>query len=331
MSSLTQITIHNKQDLNPKNLELVFKGCTFYIVPGVVSYCLEDYCKWKINASTCSVPDGEDREEEIHFFMLDTLYHEAFAHWVFEAAIYLPFVRELFNVYEKGESFHHRSRKMKILIRENASEKRTYKKLFIEHFGFDFERDVYVTEDASFPFSKPLTVIFPLPIPSLNTNDELSREYVYILDTFRFYFKDIVYKNEKCYESLLMPRSKIENFKPNDRIVDTSDFEPHVSDILLSENITKLQSQADIVSRAKNIVIPDGSAFLVNCFLFTYNSNIIVLDKITERQGALYNKMKYLVDTIIKENKNTVTYFDPSSRRDNWYLYLYKDTLKAFI
>lgn len=106
------------------------------------SYENPSFDSWEIDASIEDVRPSNDI-----FLVIDTLYNEAFAHWVFESAIYLELFNSLKNVYPN------------IKLKLNA--KRTFKILFCKLFN--------ITEpDIVHELPEYNTCIFPSPIMYLN-------------------------------------------------------------------------------------------------------------------------------------------------------------------
>ena len=80
-----------------------------------------------------------------YYFIADTLYDEAFGHWVLETGIYLPLFITLKKTYPN----------LKLVLRS----KRMFKKLFCDFFGI---------KDVVYSLEPNNVCFFPSPISALN-------------------------------------------------------------------------------------------------------------------------------------------------------------------
>ena len=79
--------------------------------------------------------------------------------------------------------------------------------------------------------------------------------------------------------------------------------------ILNTDNINNIKDQIELVEKSENIIIPDGSALLING-LFGKNSNIYVCDRlVTQGQCQTYPYMKNIINSIQNINNNKIIYF----------------------
>lgn len=222
-----------------------------------------------------------------YIFVIDTLYHDAFSHWVFESAIYLP----LFILLK------HKYPTLKLYLKEH----KIYKKIFCEYFKIN-------ENDIIYELTYPNTCLLPTPISSLNINS-ISEKYIYQLDNFLNFFN--LKSNEKTIQTVFLPRQTRENYNNNDRYYNNSDFLQNIDTshnfILHTDNVTDLNYQIDIVNSSKNIILMGGSSYFVNG-LFCQNSNIIVLDGCMNQINN-FIKLKYIHDKICKNNKVTFCKF----------------------
>lgn len=242
----------------------------------VKKYCLDydTHDKWNIEYY-----DNKKCDDSNPFLIIDSKPLNAFAHWVYENAIFLPLFSELKRVYPN----------LKIVVLE----KKNYKKLFLDFFKI-YENDIYYED---FPESN--MCFFPEPI-CLN-NKIINDNYKLYVDNLCDYF--IPFRTEiKDINVVFLPRQKNENFKSNDRSYDLNDLLENVKNILNTDGITKLEDQIIPISKSKNIILTDGSPLLVNG-LFAYNSNIIVCDTITIWQAREYPRLKYIIDKHLIHNK----------------------------
>lgn len=212
-----------------------------------------------------------DNESETTYLAIDTHAHDAFAHWVYESAIYLPTLNILY-----------------------LSSPRKYKELFCKFFGI-----------TKVVYELPLvnTCIKPI-LHSLNIQT-CDQEYKDLVDNL---FVKFNFTYEPKYEYVIMPRQTKENYKGNDRKVDLAKIIAYLPDayILNTDLIEDLHEQIKIVNSGKTIILTDGSPFLVNG-MFINDRNIIVIQNFTIEQASSYPKIKYIIDKISK--KNRITYF----------------------
>ena len=212
-----------------------------------------------------------------YYLIIDFVFNEAFAHWVFESAIFLIHWKKLREQYPN-------------IILVLSSEK-VYKKLFLEYL----EISPYTFDTSLQPNN---ICLFP-PVFALNDLNIDIAMFSSMVKEFSFLFR----KNaKKTIPILQMPRQKRENYVPNDRTISFNDIQ---GQILNTDDIVKLQDQIDIVSSSQNIILTYGSALFVNG-MFTSDSNIIVLGNL--KQHDVFPTMKCLMDNVL--NYNTVHFID---------------------
>ena len=86
--------------------------------------------------------------------------------------------------------------------------------------------------------------------------------------------------------------------------------------ILNTDIILNLNTQIELVNSSKNVILMDGSGYLINA-LFCKNSNIIVLDNFSLAQSNNYIKINYIYNKIssannvsfIQNNKQNIFYY----------------------
>ena len=266
-----------------------------YVVENVDSYCLLDFTTHKIEVKSTLIPDVDTS----YYLVIDfDTSHEAFAHWVYESAIYLPIFGRL-----KQEG---RYKNIRILL----NGRKRFKTLFLNFFNIP-ESDVCYSIDSG----SNNTCIFPSPISVLNDNSLFSDRYMQIVDRFIGIFHDYVTVPviESRYEYTVLPRQVLENFVSNDRtynldfIYEMIRAESKSYCILNTDGITDLADQILVVRSSPNVVVTDGSPFLVNN-MFCRNQNIYVVDTITVGQSASYVKLRYIRDRVSVMNNNSIQY-----------------------
>lgn len=266
-----------------------------YFVENVDSYCLLDFTTHKISQA----PMRAQTQADVCYFVIDfDTSHEAFAHWVYESAIYLPIFGRLKEV--------QKYKNIRILL----NGRKRFKTLFLNFFNIP-ESDVCYSIDSG----SNNTCIFPSPISALNDNSLFSDRYMQIVDRFIGIFNNYVTAPviEPRYEYTVLPRQVLENFVSNDRTYNM-DFvyeiiraESKSYCILNTDGITDLADQILAVRSSPNVVVTDGSPFLVNN-MFCRNQNIYVVDTLTVGQSASYVKLRYIRDRVSVINNNSIQY-----------------------
>ena len=236
------------------------------------------------------------------FLLFETCFDLAFGHWIYESAIYLTYFFELKSKYPE----------LKILTKQNP--KRSYKKLFFKALNID-EKDIYWLENEEIYDSKSVYINIPSNNICINTKPHYLNT-VEIKNTTLFKnlvinFKNTIIKNlnitypeEKTIENLFFPRSKIENYIPNDKIINYENIYKLLEGKSYIEYDTvknnNLKQKIELLVSSKNIFLDWGSSFSVNS-LFCENSNIIVINK-------MECQTKYQATAIVIEiiNKNAL-------------------------
>ena len=239
--------------------------------------------------------------DKVIYFLLETFSHAAFAHWVFESAIFLPYFK-----YFKGA---------KLLLNKNPHRK--YKALFLKLFDIDENDilfldniDLYRMDYENIPINN-ICIIPPHSILSAKKYNEIELQlYNNLIHDFKNIIISQSYSYDKSIEHLLLPRNTVENYAPNDR---TSDYSPITSMLngkeYMSYNTMDTEDMRDqllLVSKAENIYLEFGSALLVNGF-FSKNANIYVVNKM-EAQCIYYPFKRCILNVIERENK--IIYLD---------------------
>ncbi len=256
----------------------------YITINNVIDYECENFSRWIINNN-----ENNNIKNDIQYYLIiDLPMNEAFAHWVYESAIYLP----LFNILKKEYPN----------IKIHLKTIKDYKKLFFKYFNIS-------EDDITLDLKENNACIFPLPISCLN-NVEVTSDYINLVNNLISNLNIVNIKNKE-YNILLSPRGKKENLISNDRLCNVDDIINNLSTdnyknyILYTDNCTNLIEQINIFNNSNNIIVIDGSAYLVNG-IFCTNSNIIVLGNVTLGQMAIYKKLQYIHELIL--NTNTVTH-----------------------
>ena len=261
-----------------------------YIVENVTGYKLIDYNTHVIDISTNSISGAPN-----YYFVIDFPYDDAFGHWVFESAIYLPIFNKLKESYSN----------IKLLLKS----RKQYKKIFINFFNIN-ESDV-VYDNA---IGSNNICLFPSPISSLN-DKSLPENFKIITQKFVSMFHSFSVTIPNTYDYVVLPRQIKENYQPCDRKYDFSFVYNALNEkklnyfILNTDDITNLIDQIQTVRSSSNIVVCDASAFIVNnMFCLNSDIHIVATSPPTEVNGKEYPKLNYAIVVATQINNNKLHY-----------------------
>jgi len=230
------------------------------------------------------------------FFILETPHHAAFCHWVFESAIFLPYVKQFKNA--------------KLLLNRNPFRK--YKKLFLTAFNLNDSDIVFLDniyqENTEYTNIPPNNIcIIPNHLthcdrsPNSVNKDNLDR-YTGLLLNFRDILINDSFTYEKTIDHLFLPRNTVENY--TNQCINYSKIHELLKDIKYTEydtmNTEDIKEQFLLISHAENIYLDFGSALFVNIF-FSKQSNVYVVNK-KINQYRNYAFPTCIIDIIEREN-----------------------------
>jgi hypothetical protein len=244
-----------------------------------------DFSSWIIDTF-----DKTTSENKNTYLIIDTIFNEAFSHWVFESAIYLDLFLLLKEKYPT--------------IKLQLKTKRTFKLLFCRLFNIDEEDIVYTLEPSNISF-------FPSPI-SLMNNKELPQEYIEQLRVFFLKFNQ--YKSTEVSSAvLIIPRQTKENYHATDLSYNFDTLgeclKSRSYEFFHTDSVTDLKDQIYKVSSASTIILTDGSPFLVNA-MFAKNARIMIVDTRTIDQSIKYPKLKKVIDNSKELNNISYEYYN---------------------
>lgn len=273
-----------------------FEGSDFAVVRDVLSYEHCNFNSWKIKALSPgyeSTTEGLKSDSTQIYIAIDTVHHDAFGHWFFESAIWLPKVKAILDAHPNSKIYSMGSR--------------GYKTQILEYFGIPPDR--VITE-----FSEKNNVcIFVNPCTSINNLTEHDK-FKEMLVEFSEHFHQTKVSKEIDY--LLMPRQKTGNYTANNRDVNTDDLESYLNNIprskIFNTNVSPTFSdQIEAVQASKHLLVTDGSASSVNGFL-AKNSVIFVLgDALIPNQRQIQAKVRIICEFI--EHNNAVMFIHSES------------------
>lgn len=278
---MCEITIDPTTETNDTVQKEVIEGVSFYSVRNVCMYEIHDTTTAMTFEPTCTT-------ELCVYFLIDGAEHEAFGHWVYESAVFLPFFHLLKVKYPTIK-----------LVRQGN---RTYKRLFCKYFDID-EKDVVGEIDTD---SSNLC-IFPEAGMHL-TMTEVTSQFKCIINRF---WKEVEQRMpnppSEMIEYCLMPRQTKENYICLERVVPFDKIREFLTmrtipyRVLETDTITDLNDQIRSVQSAQTIILVDGSALLVNG-LFCKGKTILVNGNNTVRLRTAYPRMMFIVEVIQKQN-----------------------------
>ena len=282
---------------DPYEIHLVahksFPTSDFAILHDVLDYEHIDFNSWKIKTLSSKYTIGLDdlsaqaSSSKPIYIVLDTKFHNAFGHWFFESAIWLPKISHILKNYPQAKIY--------------VKEKKGYKQQILTYFGITPDQIV----DS---FLSNNLCIFVNPFTALNDTKEHERFRKMLAEFSNEFYRELP---PKKISYLLLPRQSKENYGSNDRQIGTNDLEDYLSQIPASKvfNTDESPSFADQVNclqSSKHILVTDGSPFAVNGFM-SKNSVIFVLgDTLLPLQRQIYPKKNHICEFI--EHHNAVTY-----------------------
>lgn len=237
------------------------------------------------NSWTITTHNNNNINNNIVYLFIDTLYNDAFSHWVYESAIYLPLFKILKEIYPS----------IKLVLKY----KKKFKLLFLKYFDIDIGDVIYDIDVSS-----QTLCLFPSPISALN-NVECSLEFQTHVDKFWDYFKYTDISN--TYLINLMPRQLKENFIYNDRKINIDNIIKFIetlpnSKITNTDEFNDLNEQINLIRKSYITILTDGSPLLVNG-MFCYNKYLYVAGNLcTTEQSNTYSKLAYIISKIKKQN-----------------------------
>lgn len=228
------------------------------------------------------------------YYIFDCPGLDAFAHWFYESFIFYKNIIELTKIYPT----------IKIL----TNNKKKYVKSLLKLFNISNE---IVYHNTDYLIEKIIpnnnNICFFSKILSLN---DPNIDLIYYEKLINEIIIDI---NNKIPVSLsndilLLPRNKVDNYAPNDRILfGIEDIEKNLIElggiILDTYNLNNFYYQFMLIKNSNIIILDFGSSYLVNA-IFLKNKKIIILNNYGwyEWQTREFIAIKIICDIIMKNN-----------------------------
>lgn len=266
---------------------------TFFIVSNVIDFEFSDKT---FDSYTCQLSVPSDTDASTQFYLnIELVYHEAFAHYCYESVIYMPFFKQLKELYPN----------LKLLMRKPKQ----FKHHFCELFGIQPDEIAYSIDTAN------NKVLFPSPESCLNKKEGSSNWKTLVGNLFIFFSKIHAPQYSPC-NVLILPRQLKENFWGNPRDLPLQNILTFASDkhaqVLHTDTIQSFYEQIGKIRSAKRIIITDGSPLLVNG-LFGENKEFYIVDEVTIYQSTNYPKYAFILQCIQAINNNFLKYFKDES------------------
>lgn len=276
------ITINNSDD-NISPVEKIDE-VNIYSVKNVISYKYYN----NVHDILCNNNIVNSEHKYFLFEMSAQLSREAFAHWIIEGAILIPVFKKIKSKYSNIKLHLHMCKK--------------FKTLFLNYFNIN-ENDIsYTLEPNNECF---ITEPFTFFDNKLDSSLNFKLHFTYVVNFFNSIRPQVL--PEKDIDILFLPRQTKENFIHNDRNHNTKQLEDSIllmdnCYVLHTDNITDLKDQINFILRAKNIIVTDGSPYIINS-LISLNANIICIGRVNVRQITCFTEMAMIQNSIELNNK----------------------------
>jgi len=247
------------------------------------------------------------------YVSLDTAEGDCVGHWIWECALFLPYIKDL-----------QKDIPIKILLRG----KKRYKDNILADFGFSESDIVYsdlMKSDGGTWQQKyviPQEGEYNLYAPTffyLWTVSEDTTAFFVAVERFRKYYIDTFTDLTKSIDISYVARSKKENYTPNARTFENAnefrqmldDKGVHIIDI---DELSSLRPQFCDILKSRNIIIEMGSAFQINAAFMAENSHIIVINDAWNYKTTDWSFFR-IYRKLTTERNNTVEIYSTGRER----------------
>jgi len=233
-------------------------------------------------------------------------------HWLWECAIFLPYIKDISK---------NTTTSLKILFRN----RKEYKVKILADFGF-YESDIAYSpimvpfgdggqfQTRVHPSEEEYSVYVPQfshIVNQLDNNNLFSTR----INRFRKYYIDSLPNISKTIPISYMARSNKENYHLNPRRFENMDafcnlLNKYNVNIISVDNLDSFKAQFEIILRTKVLIVEMGSAFAINAGIIAADSHIITFNDFF----ADNNHSHFILQRrLIKERNNTVDIFSKGS------------------
>ena len=246
------------------------------------------------------------------YISLDTSEGECVGHWMWECALFLPYLKEI-------------QKPFKILLRTS----KTFKTNILADFDCcDIVYSPNMTQDPHGGGSWQEQYVVPqeseyvMYVPKFfylwNTSVS-STLFFESLALFRNHYLDKVQNHNKCIPLSYVQRSRKENYSTNKReFINQDEFETmlhqHNVHMIDTDRLTSITPQFQDIIQSNIIIIEMGSAFTINAGFFASNSHIIIINDAFNYHNC-DNPFFHIFRKLMEERKNTVEIFSYGSHR----------------
>jgi hypothetical protein len=250
---------------------------------------------WEITSDSCL---DEPIPGKPLYFILDSMNHNAFCHWVYENATWLPLFQKIKKDYPSCK-----------LVLEDYKQ---YKQLFLDFYTIPSDC-VCLHKDI-----EPENACFFHAYTSLN-DPSIPSVYYKHLEEFQQHIHKI--SVDKSIPIVYLPRGTKENLQgPNNR---TYNIQEQLKEIIKAfggtvyetDRTLHLEDQIRLVKSAKIILLDYGSNLWVNG-LFAQDSQILCLN-IGWQHHSQFPSLEYIWNEIHRTNKVTQVYAYPSEQTED--------------
>lgn len=254
------------------NIQIINKMDSNITIYEDVDSCRYDLCKThlRIQYSHHPEPCEDKKSSRPHYFLLDCPGENAFVHWIFETFVFYYMIDDLTPTYPSLVLYCHISKR--------------YVRDFLKFFN--------ITHSCSSDISShPCNVLMVPPVFSLNDksiNISLFQDHVV---QFREACRSrLPESTEKNIDLCLLPRQRVENYAPNDIVVNVDllavDVRNRGGVVMDTFETGDVAVQMDTILRSKIIILNYGSAYFVNGIV-ARDSLLLVIDTM----GAFHSQV----------------------------------------
>jgi hypothetical protein len=269
------------------NLSTLDKRIEYIVVTNAVSISIsgmDHYCidgdNLKIDAN---VPLSDSLRCELDV-AVERPGHLAFGHYFFESVVFAAYIWQLHGLDSRNRAI--------------VSDMRKFKKITMDFIGVQLT-DLLIKERKLIIFRAEM---------SLNSNSDVT----FFNSSVDWFLSRFVRLHQpKMSPVVFLPRQTKENLRENDRSLEYPGIVEYVlsmkgGNVFNADESESFFSQIELIQKARFLIVPDGSAFIVNGY-FCRDATIIVLGcDLIPVQARTYNKLKIIKDLI--SLRNSVVY-----------------------
>lgn len=262
------------------------------------------------------------------YISLDTTEGECVGHWMWECALFLPYLKEI-------------QLPIKILLHTS----KTFKTNILSDFGYcdivyspNMIRDPRGGGTWQEQYVSPQESEYVMYVPKFfylwNTSVS-STLFFESLTLFRNHYLNKVENHTKVISFSYVRRSKKENYAINNRkFINQDDFEAllhqHNVHMIDTDQMTSLAPQFEDIIQSNTIIVEMGSAFTINAAFFASNSHIIIIND-AFNYHTCDNPFFHIFRKLMQERHNTIDIFSHGSHRVPFHVDIprFKDLLKS--